>query len=61
MTHASQNHGYDPFLKIEEPEYIHGIRSMSVGDVIEVDDTYFQVKTIGFEEIEVLEGGEEQK
>jgi hypothetical protein len=57
VTHASQNHGYDPFEQPGEPEYVHGIRSMSVGDVIEVDGQYFQAKAIGFEEIDII--GEE--
>lgn len=32
------------------------VRSMSVGDVIEVDGSYYQAQNVGFEEIEV--GGE---
>jgi len=32
-------------------------RSMSVGDVVEIDGTYYQAKSIGFEEVQV--GGEQ--
>ncbi len=53
VTHAAQNHGFDTFGETREPEYIRGERSMSVGDIVEFDDTYFQAKSIGFEEIEV--------
>lgn len=56
LTHAAQNHGYDPFEETGEPEYIHGIRSMSVGDTVVVDGTPYQVQSLGFGEIEV--GGE---
>jgi len=58
LTHASRNHGYDSFEETGEPEYIRGIRSMTAGDIIEVDDQYFQARAIGFEEINV--GGESQ-
>jgi hypothetical protein len=34
------------------------VRSMSVGDVVEIGDTYYQAKEVGFEEIEVNGGGE---
>lgn len=56
LTHAAQNHGYQPEEEFGEPEYIHGIRSMSVGDVVEVEDTPYQVRGIGFEPIQI--GGE---
>lgn len=55
ITHASQNHGYDHFEESGEPDYVKGVRSMSVGDVIEIDGTYYQAKAIGFEEITVGE------
>jgi len=29
------------------------VRSMSVGDVVEIGDVYYQVKSIGFDEIDV--------
>lgn len=32
------------------------VRSMSVGDVVELDDTYHLAKSIGFDEIEVGDG-----
>jgi hypothetical protein len=56
LTHAVQNHDYDPEEEFGEPEYVHGIRSMSVGDVVQMDDVYHQARNIGFEEISV--GGE---
>ena len=58
ITHAAQNHGYDSFQETGEPEYIRGIRSMTPGDVIQLDDSFYQVRGIGFEEIEVG-GGQE--
>ena len=58
VNHAAQNHGYSPEEEFGEPEYIHGIRSMSVGDVVEVEDTPYQVRGIGFEPIQI--GGDEQ-
>jgi len=57
ITHASQNHCYDAFEESGEPDYIRGIRSMTPGDVIQVDDSFYQVCGTGFEEIEVS-GGE---
>lgn len=56
VTHAAQNHGYDAFTESGEPEYVRGERSMSVGDVVEIDGRYFMAVSIGWEEIE-LEGG----
>lgn len=53
ITHAAQNHGYDAFEETSDPEYIRGIRSMTPGDVIQVEDSLYQVRGIGFEEIEV--------
>ena len=35
------------------------VRSMSVGDVVKLDDTYYQAKAIGFDEITV-HGGDER-
>lgn len=32
-------------------------RSMSVGDIVEIDGTYYQAKSIGFDEIQI--GGDE--
>lgn len=58
VTHAVQNHGYDAEDEFGEPEYVHGIRSMSVGDAIELPDGMYQVRGLGFEEIQV--GGESQ-
>jgi len=56
LTHAAQNHGYGPFEETGEPEYVHGIRSMSVGDTVIVEDTPYQVRGLGFEPIQI--GGE---
>jgi len=55
VTHATQNHGYDSFTETGEPEYVHGVRSMTAGDVVEIDGEYFQAKSIGWEQIEVKE------
>lgn len=56
VTHAAQNHGYDAFLYNGEPDYIRGVRSMSVGDIIEREGTYFGCEQIGWQEIEIVEG-----
>lgn len=53
VTHAAQNHSYDAFTETGEPEYIHGVRSMTAGDIVEIDGEYFQAKSIGWEQIEV--------
>lgn len=53
VTHASQNHGYNALDNPSEPDYVRGERSMSVGDVVEFDGTYFQAKSLGWEEITV--------
>lgn len=53
IIHASDAHGYDALGETGEPDYIRGIRSMSVGDVIQIRDRYFQVKDVGFGEINV--------
>ena len=53
VQHAVDNHGYDGLHKSGVPEYVHGIRSMSVGDVIETPEAYNVAAPIGFEEITV--------
>ena len=53
IQHAVDNHGYDAFEEMGEPEYIQGIRSMSVGDVVETGDDYHIAVPIGFEELSV--------
>lgn len=53
VTHAVQSHGYDGTQG--EPEYVRGERSMSVGDVVEIDGTYYVAAAIGWEELEVVE------
>jgi len=59
IQHAAQNHGYDPFNEVGEPDYIHGIRSMSVGDVVEMEDTYYMAASLGWKELDI--GGELQQ
>jgi hypothetical protein len=39
-----------------EEFYNAEVRSMSIGDVVELDGTYYQVKSIGYEEIDVRGG-----
>lgn len=56
VMHAVQNHGYDAQQGTDQPEYIRGERSMSVGDIVEIDGTYYVAASIGWDEIEV--GGE---
>jgi hypothetical protein len=55
-VHARDSHGYDP-LKPTLPKYIHGERSMSVGDVVQDrgQGEYHMAQAIGFEEITALE------
>jgi len=57
IQHAVDNHGYDAFEEFGEPEYVHGIRSMSVGDVVGIGDKYHVAVPIGWEELTV--GGEQ--
>ena len=59
ITHAVQNHGYDAFDETGEPDYVHGVRSMSVGDVIEQDGDYQIAMSVGFEDLELSDGGGE--
>ena len=60
-VHARDSHDYDP-LKPTLPKYIHGERSMSVGDVVQdrEKDEFYMAQPIGFDEIQVLDenGGE---
>lgn len=49
--HFGLDTGLDEFFDV-----IRGVRSMSVGDVVEIDDAYYQAQGIGWEEITV-EGG----
>lgn len=55
-NHAEAEHGWEyPFKNVkrdELPDYIHGLRSMSVGDVIDLDGTLYMVASFGFDEIE---------
>jgi hypothetical protein len=51
-----QDHGYDTRIQPDEPGYIHGERSMSVGDVVEIEDQYYIADTVGWDDIDVEEG-----
>jgi hypothetical protein len=55
-VHARDKHDYDP-LKPTLPKYIHGERSMSVGDIVQdrEQDEYHMAMPLGFDEIEVLD------
>jgi hypothetical protein len=53
VTHAAQNHGYDAMDDPGEPDYLRGERSMSVGDVVEIDGRYYMAAAIGWQEVEV--------
>ena len=57
VNHAVQNHGYDAFNESGTPEYVRGIRSLSVGDVVEEEDTLYACVSIGWQELELVEGG----
>lgn len=52
ITHAAQNHGYDGLTESREPDYIHGERSMSVGDIVERNNQYYACAPIGWQELE---------
>jgi len=53
IQHAVDNHSYDAFENFGEPEYVHGIRSMSVGDVVQTgNDKYHVAASLGFEELD---------
>lgn len=56
-VHARDTHDYDPLLNTSLPKYVHGERSMSVGDVVQnrEQDEYHMAQPIGFEEITVLD------
>lgn len=54
VTHAAQNHGYDAFHDPSEPDYIHGERSLSVGDIAE-QDQYYVCAPIGWQELQLVE------
>ena len=53
-----QNHGYDAFDETGEPEYVRGERSMSVGDIVEIDGRHYIAASIGWDEIEIEGDGE---
>lgn len=56
VTHAAQNHGYDALTDASDPAYVRGIRSLSVGDIVERDGRYNACAPIGWQEIELIEG-----
>lgn len=60
-VHARDQHSYDPLCSQTLPKYIHGERSMSVGDIIEIEDgeqEYHIAVPIGFQEITIDERGD---
>lgn len=61
VTHAAQNHGYDAFNASSKPEYLRGIRSMSVGDVVTQDDKHYACAPIGWQEVRLAEDDPESK
>lgn len=56
LTHAARNHGYDPFHAADAPEYVRGVRSLSVGDIAEQDDGYAICASIGWRSVDVFGG-----
>lgn len=55
IRHAELEHGYNPRLQPGEPEYVRGIRSISVGDVLENNGQLYACLTVGWGELELLE------
>ncbi|NUC74734.1 hypothetical protein HTZ84_20955 [Haloterrigena sp. SYSU A558-1] len=53
VTHATQNHGYDALIESGEPDYVRGERSMSVGDIVEINGTYYMAASIGWEAVDI--------
>lgn len=51
--HAVENHGYDAFHEASAPDYIHRIRSMSVGDIVRHGDTHYACAAIGWSNISI--------
>jgi hypothetical protein len=49
--HAQENHGVMDVERL--PDYIHGERSMSVGDVLETADEYHICRSIGFQKLQL--------
>jgi len=56
VTHATQNHDYDLMQAPEPPEYIRGVRSLSVGDIAEQDGTRYTCEPIGWQELDLVKG-----
>lgn len=55
VNHGIRDHGYYAPTDFRGFDYIHGIRSMSVGDIVERDQTYYACASIGWECVDVLE------
>jgi len=52
---SAREAGLDEFF-----EYIRGVRSMSVGDVVELGDDYFVAASVGWQELDILDEGDQQ-
>lgn len=50
VTHAAQNHDYDALTGANDSDYVWGIRSLSVGDIVEREDTYYACAPISWNE-----------
>jgi len=56
IDHAQHRHDYVAGDNgAGTPEYIHGERSLSVGDVVEIDDEYYVAAPTGWKQIDVYE------
>lgn len=56
VTHAAQNHRYDPFHDPSTPAYLRGIRSLSVGDVVARNDAYYACAPVGWQDLDLATG-----
>ena len=59
VNHGIRDHAYYAPTDFRGFDYIHGIRSMSVGDIVERDQTYYACASIGWENIDIVEGNDE--
>lgn len=57
INHAVQNHGYDAFNESGTPGYVRGIRSLSVGDVVEHAEALYACVSIGWQKLNLVEDG----
>ncbi len=53
VAHADHEHDVEAYTSGDLPDYIHGERSMSVGDVVEIDGSYYVAAPVGFEELDI--------